>query len=92
MYVSIHICLYVCRYVCVCEREKPIKKEKNKNIIYYTISLIDRICFVTISNIMFIRNFLVSQNVVIWFFIFLKFSLVNLLFFFFISLLWLQIQ
>ena len=55
MYVSIHICMYVCRCVCVCEREKPIKKDKNKNIIYYTISLIVHICFVTISNIMFIR-------------------------------------
>ena len=57
--------------MCVCEREKPIKKEKNNNIIYYTISLIVHICFVTISNIMFIRKFLVSHNVlVIWFFIF----------------------
>ena len=80
--------------MCVCEREKPIKKEKNNNIIYYTISLIVHICFVTISNIMFIRKILVSHNVlVIWFFIFFKFSLVNLLLlFFFISLLWLQIQ
>ena len=57
MYVSIHICLYVCRYVCVCVREKPIKKDKNKNIIYYTIFLIVHIFFVTISNIMFIRKF-----------------------------------
>ena len=57
MYVSIHICMYVYMYVCVCvcEREKPIKKEKSNNIIYYTISLIVHICFVIISNIMFIR-------------------------------------
>ena len=69
--------------MCVCMREKPIKKEKYKNIIYYTISLIVHIWFITISNIMFIRKSLVSHNVVvIWFFIFLKVSLVNLLLFF----------
>ena len=57
MYVFIHICMYVCMYVYMCMRvrEKPIKKEKSNNIIYYTISLIFHICFVTISNIMFIR-------------------------------------
>ena len=55
MYVSIHICMYVCMYVCVCVREKPIKKERSNNIIYYTIYLVFRICFGTISNIMFIR-------------------------------------
>ena len=55
--MSLYICMYVCMYVCVCvcEREKPIKKEKSNNIIYYTISLIVHIFFVTISNIMFIR-------------------------------------
>ena len=55
MSLYIYVCMYVCIYVCVCEREKPIKKEKSNNIIYYTISLIVHICFVTISNIMFIR-------------------------------------
>ena len=53
MYV--YVCMYVCIYVCVCVREKPIKKEKSNNIIYYTIPLIVHICFLTISNIMFIR-------------------------------------
>ena len=73
-----YVCMYVC--VCVCGREKSIKKEKSKNIIYYTISLIVHICFVTISNIIFIKKNLVLHNLVfICFFIFLKFSLVNLI-------------
>ena len=55
MYVSIYVCMYVCMYLCVCVREKPIKKERSNNIIYYTISLVFHICFGTISNFMFIR-------------------------------------
>ena len=57
-----YICMYVCMCVCVCERE--IEREKSKNIIYYTISFIVHICFVTISNIIFTRKFLVSHNLV----------------------------
>ena len=66
-------------YVCVCERE--IEREKSKNIIYYTISFIVHICFVTISNIILNRKFLVSHNLVfICFFIFFKFYLMNVIF------------
>ena len=60
MYVSIYI--YIC--MCVCERE--IWREKSKNIMYYIISFIVHICFVTISNIIFTRNFLVLQNIVLF--------------------------
>ena len=75
-----YIC--VCMYVCVCERE--IEREKSKNIIYYTISFTVHICFIIISNIIFTRKILVLQNLdFIYFFIFLKFSLViNLIFIF----------
>ena len=79
IYIGMYVCMYVCMYICVCLREKPIKKEKSKNIIYCTISLIVHICFVTISNIIFIKKCLVSHNLVfICFFIFLKFSPVKI--------------
>ena len=82
-----YVCMYV--YICVCERK--IEREKNKNIIYYTISFIVHICFVTISNIIFTRKFLVLQNLVfICFFIFFKFSLINLILLL-LFFLWLQI-
>ena len=54
MSLYIYVCMYVCMYVCVCVRKTHKEREKH-NIIYYTISLIVHICFVTISNIMFIR-------------------------------------
>ena len=59
VYIYIYICMYVCMYVCMCVCERDIYRKKSKNIIYYIISFIVHICFVTISNIIFTRKFLV---------------------------------
>ena len=83
-----YVCIYVC--VCVCVKETHKDREKQEyHILYYFFNC--SYFFVTISNIIFIRKFLVSHNLVfIFFFVFLKFSLVNLkdffFFFFFFSL------
>ena len=80
-----YIYMYVRLYVSVSERDRQIEREERKNIIYYTISFIFHIYFVTISSTIFTRKILVSHNLVfICFFIFLKFSLINPIFFSFL--------